>query len=209
MTASLSFRLARATVFAVVCVGLSVAAHHVGGGSVSAPVLAGGLLLTFCAALAASGRERPPLVVLPLLGGLQAALHVLFSLSHAPAAQMAGGQMAGVHMAGGHLLTGHAVAGYIAGGPGQMGLVPSGGMLVAHCWAAVLVGLWLARGEAALWGVVRRMAVRLCRVVLVQLQPFDEPVVVVAAPEPGRLRSAVLAHAAPRRGPPFTHVIAA
>jgi hypothetical protein len=192
MTASLPFRLARAAVFAVVCLGLSAAAHLMGGGSVSAPVAAAGLLLAFGAAAAASGRERPLAVILPLLAAAQAALHVLFSLSHAPA----------VHEA---LGAAHGVLGHVHGEPGP-GLAPSVGMLVAHAWAAGLLGLWLARGEAALWGLLHRLAARLCRVVLAYLRPVHEPVAVLAAPEPGRLRSAVLAHAAPRRGPPLTQV---
>ncbi|WP_406314624.1 MFS transporter [Streptosporangium sp. NBC_01639] len=182
MTASLPFRLARAAVFAVVCLGLSVVAHRLGGGSVSAPVAAGGLLLAFGAAAAASGRERPLAVIFPLLVGLQAALHVLFSLSHAPA----------VHDAIGHAHT--------------SGLAPSVGMLVAHAWAAGLTALWLDRGEAALWGLLRRLAVRLRLVLVAYLQPVHKPVAAVAAPEPGRLRSALLASAAPRRGPPHAQV---
>ncbi|MFI6737751.1 MFS transporter [Nonomuraea sp. NPDC050451] len=184
MTASLPFRLARAAVFAVVCVALGVLAHLFGGGSVAGPVMAGGLLLAFGAAAVASGRERPLAVILPLLAGLQVVLHVLFSLSHTPAV---------------HAGLGHAHA----------GLAPSAGMLVAHAGATGLIALWLARGEAALWGLLHRLAARLCQVLLVVLpQPVHEPVAVVTAPEPGRLRSVVLAHSAPRRGPPFTQVFA-
>ncbi|WP_431930081.1 MFS transporter [Nonomuraea jabiensis] len=184
MTASLPFRLARAAVFAVVCVTLSVLAHLLGGGSVAGPVMAGGLLLAFGAAAAASGRERSLAVILPLLAGLQVVLHVLFSLSHTPA----------VHMAHGHA---------------HQGLAPSTGMLVAHAGAAALIALWLARGEAALWGLLHRSTARLCQVLLVVFpDPVHEPVAVVTAPEPGRPCSVAVAHAAPRRGPPFTQVFA-
>ncbi|MEU6717378.1 MFS transporter [Nonomuraea sp. NPDC046802] len=184
MTASLMFRLARAAVFAVVCLGLSVLAHLLGGGSVAGPVMAAGLLLAFGAAAAAAGRERSLAVILPLLAGMQVVLHVLFSLSHAPVA---------------HAALGHA----------HQGLAPGAGMLVAHAGAAGLIALWLARGEAALWGLLHRLAVRLCRVLLVVFpHPVHEPVAVVTAPEPGRLRSVALAYAVPRRGPPFTQVLA-
>ncbi|MEU0565434.1 MFS transporter [Nonomuraea sp. NPDC005983] len=182
MTASLPFRLARAAVFAVVCLGLSVLAHLLGGGSVTGPVMVGGLLLAFAAAAAASGRERPLAVILPLLAGMQAVLHALFSIGHASAA---------------HAALGHA----------HQGLATSVGMLVAHAGAAVLTALWLARGEAALWGLLHRLAARLYRVLLAFLYPVHEPVAVVTAPEPGRLRSVALAHAAPRRGPPSTQVV--
>lgn len=182
MTACLPFRLLRAAVFAVVCLALSMVAHRLGGGSVSGPVAAGGMLLAFGAAVAVSGRERSLAVIFPLLAGMQAALHVLFSLGDSP----------GVADATGHMHT--------------PGLAPSAGMLVAHAWAAGLTALWLARGEAVLWGLLRWLAVRLYSVLLVYLQPVHEPATAVAAPEPGRLRSALLASAAPRRGPPHTQV---
>ncbi|MDF5752807.1 MFS transporter [Spongiactinospora sp. TRM90649] len=178
----MSFRLVRAAVFAVVCVGLSAAAHRVSGGTLSVAVVAGGLLLAFGAGAAASGRERSLAVILPLLAGTQVALHVLFSLSHAPVVQE---------------VTGHTHASTLA---------PGMGMLIAHAWAAGMSAMWLAKGEAALWGVLRRLAVRLRPMLVPYLQPVDEPDVVVAAPEPGRLRSVLLASAAPRRGPPYTQV---
>ncbi|MER6581029.1 MFS transporter [Nonomuraea sp. NPDC001023] len=184
MTASLPFRLARAAVFAVVCVALGVLAHLFGGGSVTGPVVAGGLLLAFGGGVVASARERTLAVILPLLAGMQVVLHVLFSLSHAADAYAA-------------LVHGHS------------GLVPGVGMLVTHAGATGLIALWLARGEAALWGLLHRLAARLCRVLLALLpRPLGQPVVVVTAPEPERLRSAVPAHAAPTRGPPCTQVIA-
>ncbi|MEU6785028.1 hypothetical protein ABZ912_38055 [Nonomuraea angiospora] len=121
-------------------------------------------------------------MILPLLAGVQVVLHVLFSLSHTPA----------VHTALGHA---------------HPGLAPSVGMLVTHAGATGLIALWLARGEAALWGLLHRLAVRLYQVLLVIFpQPIHEPVAVVTAPEPDRLRSVAPAHAAPRRGPPFTQV---
>ncbi len=46
------------------------------------------------------------------------------------------------------------------------GLVPGFGMLVAHGWAIGLTALWLARGEAVLWTLLRRLAVRLLAVLL-------------------------------------------
>ncbi|GGT16478.1 MFS transporter [Nonomuraea spiralis] len=183
MTASLPFRLARAAVFAVVCVALSVLAHLFGGGSVTGPVTVCGLLLAFGGGVAASARERTPLVILLLLAGMQVVLHVLFSLSHTAHAYTA-------------LLHDHS------------GLVPGAGMLVTHAGATMMVALWLARGEAVLWGLLHRLAARLCRVLLVLFpQPVEGPVA-LAAPGPGRLRSAAPAHAAPTRGPPFTQVIA-
>ncbi|MBG0817749.1 MFS transporter [Planomonospora sp. ID82291] len=174
--ASVPFRLARAAVLTAVCLGLSTAAHRFAGGAVSAPGAAGGTALAFAAALAAAGRERPAAVILPLLAGLQAALHLLFSLSHPmPSAEAAG-----------HV---------------HSGLVPGLGMLVVHGWAVGLTALWLARGEAALWALLRRLPVRL-RLLAAYAVPDLTPFFAVPAAEPAPPRPAGLRHAMPRRGPP-------
>ncbi|GAA0385696.1 hypothetical protein Acor_81710 [Acrocarpospora corrugata] len=138
MTAGLTLRLARAAAFAVVCAGLGLAAHLAGGGAVAGPVLAGGLAVAFLVALPATGRERGPGVILGLLTGLQVALHLLFATAREPRPPAA----IGVHV--------HA-----------SGLVPDLGMLIMHCWAVGLTALWLARGEAMLWAILRRLMTRL------------------------------------------------
>jgi hypothetical protein len=172
---TLPLRLARTAVFAVVCLGLGVAAHVLGGGFVPVPAMAAALGLAFAAAYPLSGRERSFAVILPLLAGLQVILHLLFSLSHA----------ASPHAPAGHL---HA------------GLVPDLGMLVAHGWAVGMTALWLARGEAALWALLRRLAVRLLVIWLPLLTtPFSTP---LCTTEPPVLRSAVLRHVVSGRGPP-------
>ncbi|MGW0595157.1 MFS transporter [Streptosporangium sp. NPDC002607] len=179
MPATWPFRIARAAAFAAVCLGLSVMAHVLAGGSVSAPSAAAALALAFGAALAASGRERTLAVILPLLAGVQAGVHVLFSLSHAASpAEMIG-----------HV---------------HSGLLPGLGMLVAHGWAAGLTALWLARGEAALWALLRRLGARLGRVLIVPVTPAYVSFLAPPAIEPGVLRSAVLRHVLSRRGPPRT-----
>ncbi|MEU8384896.1 MFS transporter [Streptosporangium sp. NPDC048865] len=177
MPATLPFRLARAAAFAAVCLGLSVLAHVLAGGSVSVPVAAAALAIAFVAALAASRRERTLAAILPLLAGTQAGLHVLFSLAHAASpAEMIG-----------HV---------------HSGLLPGLGMLVAHGWAVGLTALWLARGEAALWTLLRRLGARLGRVLVVVVTPSYTSLLTVDAIEPGVLRPAVLRHAVSRRGPP-------
>ncbi|SEN20429.1 hypothetical protein [Nonomuraea pusilla] len=198
---ALSLRLVRTAVFAVVCLGLGVVAHGLGGGMswgagsgmgagtgsgmgmgsgmdaglVPLPALVAALALSFCAAFPLSGRERPLAVILPLLGGLQVVLHLLFSVSHAAMPQE--------------------VMGHV-----HSGLVPGLGMLVAHGWAIGLTALWLARGEAAFCGLLRRLAARLLAVLLpVPRTPFPgRP----RASEPRALRSVVLRHAVTGRGPP-------
>ncbi|WP_214414111.1 MFS transporter [Sphaerisporangium fuscum] len=175
---TLPFRLVRAATFAVVCLVLGVGAHVLGGGTLSAPHLAGGLVLAFGAALPLTGRERTIRVILPLLAAVQVALHVMFSSAHT----------------GAHWGTGAHV---------HSGLVPDIGMLLMHGWAVTLTGLWLARGEALLWGLVRRLGVRLRRLLVAYLHPVYAPASPAACdPEPPVLRSAVLRHAVSRRGPP-------
>lgn len=173
--ASVPFRLVRAAVFAVVCVGLGWGAHAFGGGSVAPGMVAGALGAVFAAACPLSGRERTARAILPLLGGAQAVLHVVFSLAHAASP---------VEMPA----------------DAHAGLVPGLGMLVAHGWATLLTGLWLARGEALFWALLRRLAVRL---LLVRLPVFWTPFVMVRTARPVVLRGAVLRYAVSRRGPPM------
>ncbi|MDP9842372.1 MFS transporter [Streptosporangium lutulentum] len=175
--AGLTFRLARAAAFSAVCLGLSVTAHVLAGNQVSAPSAAGGLALAFLTALGASGRERTPAVIMPVLVGLQAVLHLLFSFAHATS-----------HVE----ITGHV----------HSGLLPDLGMLVAHGWAAGLTSLWLARGEAALWAMLRRLDVRLRLLLVVCADPAYTAFLPSRTAEPAILRSAILRHAVSRRGPP-------
>ncbi|MEO3854858.1 MFS transporter [Acrocarpospora sp. B8E8] len=177
MSATMPFRLARAAVFAVVCVGLSAPAHVFGGGSVPVPGLICGFGLAFAAALPLSGRERSFGVILGLLAGLQAGLHLLFSLAHTMSAAEPFGHV-------------------------HSGLVPGLGMLVLHGWAVGLIAMWLARGEAALWGLLRRLVVRLCLILAVHPDPAWTYRVRPWRAEPAITRSAPLRHALSRRGPP-------
>jgi hypothetical protein len=81
-------------------------------------------------------------VVLPVLAHLQVVLHLLFSADHVVS------------------VTGEAspftVVQHV-----HSGLVPALGMLIMHAWAVLLTALWLARGEAAIWTLLRRLCVLL------------------------------------------------
>ena len=184
MPAHLTLRLARAAAFAVVCLGLGVLAHTSGGGVVSAPSAACALALAFLVALPATGGERGLAVIWPLLAATQVALHLLFSSIHliAPLAEA----------------TGHAH-------PGS-GLVPGLGMVVAHGWAGALAALWLARGEAALWAVLRRLAVRLSRLLRIRCGRTPAPARpwLTNSPAPPLPRSALLRYALSGRAPPLS-----
>ncbi|MEU8380005.1 MFS transporter [Streptosporangium sp. NPDC048865] len=180
MPAHLTLRLARAAAFAVVCLGLGVLAHVAGGGVVSPRSAACALALAFMVALPVTGGERGLATIWPLLASTQLALHLLFSTVHLVEPPV-----------GGHVHLGS-------------GLVPGLGMVVAHGWAGALAALWLARGEAALWAVLRRLAVRLSRLLRIRCDHRFAPV------RPGRrtsftpplLRSALLRHALSGRAPP-------
>ncbi|MFD0660405.1 MFS transporter [Thermocatellispora tengchongensis] len=127
----------RAAVFSVVCVVLAALGHVVAGGSGPAPwaVVAGGLgVLAVAAGMA--GRERSAAVISVSLAGAQLVLHELFAFG-SPAEEDISLVL---HLHG-----------------ESAGLGESLGMLIAHMTATLLTGLWLARGEAALWATLRRL----------------------------------------------------
>ncbi|MET8864866.1 MFS transporter [Nonomuraea sp. NPDC004580] len=175
MSAGVTFRLVRATAFAVVCSGLGASAHLLGGGTVTGPLAATALAISLTAAVPTTGRERGTHVVLFLLAGVQVVLHLLFSL--APSLSGAPG--------------GHA----------HSGLVPGVGMLVAHGLATVLTALWLSRGEAVLWGLLRRLGARVLVLLRVAHRTPYWPVI-AGTVEPVSLRSALLEHSLSGRAPP-------
>ncbi|MEV7796257.1 hypothetical protein AB0O68_30365 [Streptomyces sp. NPDC087512] len=82
----------------------------------------------------------------------------------------------------------------------------SWGMLAAHALAAVLCGLWLAQGEAAVFKMLRACADRAfvpLRLVLAVLRPRSTPPSFRPAPRPRRgLRQLLLVHTLTTRGPP-------
>ncbi|NUW39123.1 MFS transporter [Nonomuraea rhodomycinica] len=202
MRARLPLRLARTAVFAAVCVVLASVAHVAGGGTAPAPGTAAlGLGAACLLALALGGRERQPLTINLALVAAQAVLHELFGaggptgyVSVHPHGSPAGGMSLAVG----------------AGAPAGRGLAVDAGMLAAHLTATLLTGWWLARGEAALWSLLRRLhdglGRRLARVLLAGVFPATPsarqapPVVRVRAVPP----DPALRHCLARRGPPRT-----
>ncbi|MET8987130.1 MFS transporter [Nonomuraea wenchangensis] len=179
MPAGVMFRLLRTTAFAVVCCGLSAFAHLLGGGRVTALMAVAALMVSFVAAMPATGRERGGTAVFLLLAGVQVGLHLLFSFAPPVLPVLSG----------------------VPGGHAHSGLVPGVGMLVSHGLATVMTALWLARGEAVLWALLRHLGVRV--IVLLPLAhrtPYWT--VVVRTVEPAPLRSAVLEHSLSGRAPP-------
>ncbi|GAB2922037.1 MFS transporter [Nonomuraea fastidiosa] len=176
MRAQLPMRLARTAAFAAVCVALAAFAHVLGGGAAPAPWTAAlGLAGVSVLGLALCGRERSAGTINLALVGVQIGLHELFA-----------GEGAGYVSVHGHA---------------QGGLGVNAGMLVTHLTATIITGLWLARGEAALWSVLRRLGRRLVLLVLpaVPVRPRCAPPVVTRVLP---LRP-VFRHSVARRGPPL------
>ncbi|WP_283134827.1 MFS transporter [Rhizohabitans arisaemae] len=186
MSASLPLRFARATAFAAVCLILAVAAHLFAGGEIGSWAIFGGPVVAFLAALPLCGRERGMAVILPLLSAVQVALHLMFAAGRTPAEIPAG-----VHP---HI---------------GSGLIPDLGMLVMHGWAVTLTALWLTRGEAALWALIRRFERGLFRLfgywlaLVVDTPGRPGP---AGLPAPRVLRSALLRHSLSGRAPPVPQV---
>ncbi|MCK2215983.1 MFS transporter [Actinomadura sp. ATCC 31491] len=159
---------------------LAALAHVLGGGSGPAAATAGlGLAAAAGLGLALSGRERSAPAVNVALVVAQLGLHELF------AGDDASGTTAYVPVHG----------------HGQ-GLAVNAGMLAAHLTATLITGLWLARGEAALWALLRRAGRR-----LTLLRPVAAPAVPPRPRPSGRTRAVplqpVLRHCLARRGPPL------
>ncbi|MEU7893912.1 MFS transporter [Nonomuraea sp. NPDC049152] len=184
MRANLPLRLTRAAAFSAVCVLLAALGHRAAGGTGPATWAFGlGGATVMAVALALSGRERSTSTINLTLVALQAGLHELFGLD---------GTGAVLTLAHGQGQAGHG-----------SGLGESLGMLLAHLTATLITGWWLARGEAALWSLLRRLGRRLIRL----LPPL--PAVAPVRRSPVRAirrvasRGVLLRHIVSRRGPPL------
>jgi hypothetical protein len=175
MRAHLPLRLARTAAFAAVCVTLAALAHVLGGGSGPAPWVAGlGLAAVAGLGLALCGRERSTATINVMLVGVQFGLHELFAAD--------GSAYVSVH------------------GHGQ-GLAVNAGMLLTHLTATLITGLWLSRGEVALWSLLRRLGRRLVLLRLLAV-PAVRPAVPIVHTRDVPLQP-VFRHCVARRGPPL------
>ncbi|WP_433335327.1 MFS transporter [Spirillospora sp. CA-294931] len=178
MPPSTAFRLARASVFAAVCVLLASLGHLAASGR---PMDPGTVALGFAGvlglAVAVSGHERS----LPtIMGGLligQFTLHALFSSGS----------------------TAHHAA---PGAPSVHGEVPGPGMALAHVLAALATAWWLRRGERRAWQLVRALVRPLPPPLAVPSPPPSRLVVVPRGEPRVRCLAAVLRHVLVLRGPP-------
>ena len=180
MTSQGLLREARALVFVLVCLSLSLVLHgwaHGGPPPLTALVAGAGLVVPL--AMLLTGRQRGLPVIATGLAVTQAALHGLFTI----------------------VPSGDAHAMMAAPAPGTM--------LTAHVVAGGLTALWLYAGEVAVWRLARWFARRLPSFsVLFALAALRVPApaprrfrarlaeIATPLPEPAWLRSVV------RRGPP-------
>jgi len=190
-------RLARGWLVGAFATGVAAVSHTLAGGYRPDPLgLVVGVVFAGMLGTLAIGR-RPSLPRLAIaVGGSQLAFHLLFSLLGSdnrtsphvedPTA------MPGMHMDMGGPLAPVAVHDHL-------GHLVDPGMWLAHAVAGVLTIWFLRRAERAVWGMLRRLVVRL--LVLVRPVPVARPAAVPLA-RPRALRPGRHVAALPLRGPP-------
>ncbi|MFD3314245.1 hypothetical protein [Streptomyces sp. NPDC058694] len=213
MTSGIAFRLARAAVFAAVCVVTAALGHALMSGA-GLPWWAVGyaFAVTTAAAWWLTGRERGLGLVTGATVLAQLGLHQLFGL--AQRARSSDAFMSTTSMDAGHTHT-HPM------GPEPTDTLLMGGdvgMFAAHLLAALVCGVWLWRGEEAAFRTARAIAYRTGRLLGTALfeplrralralrvsaatrsaGPVRAPVFVPVRP----LRGVLLEYAVARRGPP-------
>ncbi|GAB3669487.1 hypothetical protein GCM10027589_37120 [Actinocorallia lasiicapitis] len=171
------FRLARATAFSAVCVGLTLAAHWLASGD---PLTLRTVLVAFGGVSAFSyllaGAERSlPLIFGALLGG-QFSLHVFVAnAAHHDTIEVGAGL--------------------------------SPGMFTAHLAAGLASACWLRRGERAAWALARLLVRPLLVLIGAVRLPVPPRVLPPLPDVPARPVVAFLRHVLVLRGPPRSLVI--
>ncbi|MCP9958540.1 hypothetical protein [Streptomyces sudanensis] len=220
-----ALRLVRAAVFASVCVLTAALGHSLASGHpLPAGLLAGAAAATTAAAWWPARVERGALPITVTTVGTQLALHVLFSLAPPPggghhphhAAALPQGLCAGgaADPAARAVWRAHTGA-VVPPGPESplahaVELVTHGSwpMFLAHVLAALVCGLWMWRGEAGFFAIVRSLRCALFEPLRLVLGGFPRacllavPRAAPVAPRPSRPRDPVLRHSVSRRGPP-------
>ncbi|MFJ3584074.1 hypothetical protein ACIPPS_17785 [Streptomyces sp. NPDC090127] len=186
---------------------------------------AGPLYLAFAVtgglAWLAGGRRRGRYAIAGGLAAVQTALHLIFSAGRSHAATAGDGGAFGGGATTGHRATGHAGTSHPGMDHEAMGLGDTAtdpvvemaanagssslGMLAAHLLAALVCGLWLARGEAALFALARTVgasAFTPLRLLLAVVRVPELPRPLRPRPHHRRLHGVALAHTLSRRGPP-------
>ncbi|MFJ9351063.1 hypothetical protein [Streptomyces sp. NPDC101237] len=220
----------RAGVFAAVCVLTTALGHALMSGDLL-PWWALGAAYTGTATAAwrLTARERGALTVVGVTTALQTLLHLWFDVAHMLVQMTSGasGRAASSGMNHAMALSGSGMAMHM--GHADMATAPTGtasalsagsvlmqqgsaGMFLAHLLAAVVCGLWLWRGEAAVHRLGRALAVtllaplrRVRRMLAgrIPVRPAHVARPAEAAAQAPSVLSVVLRHAVVRRGPPW------
>ncbi|MBA2946694.1 hypothetical protein [Streptomyces himalayensis] len=231
MTTGPGFRLARSAIFAGACVATTGLGHALmSGDALPGRVVGSAFAVVVLATWFLTGRERGAAMVTGATVVTQIALHLAFTLASPQAGPDATSSTAH-HMAGmgtgSGMSTGsgastgmahmhHAVdSASMASGHAHMasGHGTSLGMVLAHALAGLLCGLWLWRGEAAVFRLGRALTAFLFAPLELAVGVFtaaavhQAPLSVRPFRRGGhRLRRLLLRHAVPRRGPPVRPV---
>ncbi|WKX73796.1 hypothetical protein [Streptomyces sp. XD-27] len=214
-------RLVRAALFAAVCVLLAAVGHAATSGHHIPPsALLAAFGVTGATAWLAGGRRRGVLAIGGGLLAVQGGVHLIFAggqgavtqgahATHGAHARHAAEHAArhATHPPDPAILADRAESAMGATGYG------STAMLTVHLLAALLCALWLWRGEAAFFQLlrcVRALAFTPLSLAMAAIRPWATA---PSVPPParytgdGRLRSALLGHALSRRGPPPTSAV--
>ncbi|QBX57277.1 hypothetical protein EXE58_18825 [Nocardioides seonyuensis] len=204
-TAATGLRWARATTVATAATVVALAAHLGADGSApSSPVLAF-LVLALTAALApflARPASSTRIVLLTVVG--QFVAHATLTLAAAqesgassPTHVMSGGALGGAHHAHASTTAGSSVVTQLS----ELVFAADARMLLAHTAAAVVVGVWLAAGDRAVW----TLASLIWRALVLPLLPLPAspaPVRATASGALGMLLPRIEVGSVVRRGPP-------
>ncbi|MCX5382986.1 hypothetical protein [Streptomyces sp. NBC_00083] len=209
-------RAARAALFTALVVTLS-AASHVLLSRVPLPLtlVAGAACAVFVIAYAVAGRERGFWAIAGTLVPLELAADTLFTTGQHVCYGPAGGPVAGALRAVGvDVLCGGGTLGAVPAPASAATLLTHPGpavpwlLLAAHLGVGLLAALWLRRGEAALARLVRAVAARTFRPLLVAVAVVRAAADGARGParpahhRPGPSRTRLLVHSLARRGPP-------
>ncbi|MBI0296261.1 hypothetical protein JBE04_17770 [Streptomyces sp. PRKS01-29] len=230
MSAGPPFRLARAVVFAAVCVVVTALGHALmSGDTLPVRAVAAAFAGTTAAAWWVTGRERGALVVTGATVVAQLGLHMAFRFAETTAAPMAGRSMGdgmpGMRDMGAAPMSGAAMGHMHHGADAMSATAPSmdhlpwpwagpggAGMAAAHLLAALICGLWLWRGERAAFRLGRALAALLfvplglvLRILGAGATPL--PAWPSAPAVARRLRGVLLRHVILRRGPPWRFAV--
>ncbi len=156
-TAAMGLRGTRATFVATASTLIAVAAHDAADGRLPSPPGLGFLVLALTAAampFLARPASRARIVVLTVAGQLVAHATLGLAAGHSGVGTPSTSPMAAMPGTA-HAHAGHASTASVVSRSSEHILAGGARMVLMHVLAAVVVGLWLAAGERAVWTLIR------------------------------------------------------